>query len=157
MGRNEPGPTARRCVFCDIVRGDAAASVVFEDGASLAFLDHRPLLPGHCLLVPKAHHETLTDLPAAAVGPLFANAQLLARAVEARMEANGVFLAINNRISQSVPHLHVHIVPRWTKDGLFSRSYVWKRQPYENDEALRQAQESIRSAVNRLKPAPVSG
>ena len=140
-------PKARGCVFCRIIRGETSAAIVFEDEASLAFLDHRPLLPGHCLLVPRAHHETLTDLPAAAVGPLFATAQLLARAVETSMTADGVFVAINNRISQSVPHLHVHVVPRWTKDGLFSRSYVWKRRPYENEEAMRRTRDAIRSAV----------
>ncbi len=91
---------------------------MFEDAVSLAFLDHRPLFPGHSLLVPKNHYETLNDLPAELIEPLFTNARLMARAVEQAMEAEGTFIAINNRISQGVPHLHIHIVPRRKKDGL---------------------------------------
>ena len=103
------------CLFCEIVNGEVGASIVFADGLSIAFLDHRPLFPGHCLLVPKEHYETLNDLPSELIGPFFKNAQLLARAVELALEAEGTFVAINNRISQSVPHLHVHIVPRRKK------------------------------------------
>ena len=94
----------------------------------MAFLDRRPLFPGHCLLVPKTHYETLTDLPQQLVTDLFTNAQVLARAVEKAMEAEGTFVAINNRISQSVPHLHVHVVPRRRNDGL--RGFFWPRQGY---------------------------
>src|ERR1044071_5492083 len=100
------------CLFCSIVQKDLKATLVFEDETSLAFLDHRPLFPGHSLLVPKDHYETLTDLPKNVVGPFFRNAQLLARAIELAMDAQGSFVAMNNRISQSVPHLHVHVVPR---------------------------------------------
>lgn len=105
------------CAFCRIIRGEVQASVVFEDSLSLAFLDHRPLFPGHCLLVPKGHYETLADLPAPLVSPLFQNAQLLERAIEEGLGADGTFVAINNHISQSVPHLHIHLVPRHRKDG----------------------------------------
>ena len=140
----------RACAFCAIVRGEAPARVVFDDEVAVTFLDHRPLLPGHCLLVPKAHHETLADLPTELVAPLFAAAQLLARAVEAGMAADGSFVAINNRVSQSVPHLHVHVVPRWRKDGLFGRNFVWKRQPYPDEAAIESARDAIRSAVERL-------
>src|SRR5579859_7483833 len=97
------------CAFCKIIRGEETASIVFEDGLSLAFLDHRPLFPGHCLLVPKEHYETLADLPASLVGPLFQNAQLLERAIEEGLAADGTFVAINNRVSQSVPHMHIQI------------------------------------------------
>jgi len=139
------------CTFCKIVRGEATSYMVFEDDISLAFLDHRPLLRGHCLLVPKAHYETLGDLPAVLIAPFFAAVQLVARAVERGMEADGSFIAINNRISQSVPHLHAHVVPRWKKDGLFARGFIWKRQPYEDHESIATVQHQIRSAVVQLQ------
>src|SRR5438105_12372263 len=127
--RDAPHASNDSCTFCKIIRGETPGYIVFEDDVSLAFLDHRPLLPGHCLLLPKVHYETLGDLPAALIAPFFAAVQLSARAVERGMEADGSFVAINNRISQSVPHLHVHVVPRWKKDGLFARGFIWKRQP----------------------------
>ena len=142
---------AKGCVFCAILRGEAEAAVVFEDEVSLAFLDHRPLLPGHVLLVPRVHAEILPDLSGDLVGPLFQNAQLLTRAVEQGLGAEGSFLAINNKISQSVPHLHVHVVPRWKGDGLFSTKMIWKRSPYEDDAARRVVQEKIRRAVEEIR------
>jgi histidine triad (HIT) family protein len=119
------------CAFCQIVAGKIASHLVFEDERSLAFLDSRPLFPGHSLLVPREHHETLLDLPDDLVTILFTNARLLARAMEAGLEAEGSFVALNNRVSQSVPHLHVHIVPRRRKDGL--RGFFWPRQKYADD------------------------
>ena len=124
------------CAFCRIIRGEELASVVLEDSLSLAFLDHRPLFPGHCLLVPKAHYETLADLPAPLVGPLFQNAQLLERAIEEGLAANGTFVALNNVVIQSVPHVHIHLVPCHRKDGL--KGFFWPRQRYPDDAALRQ-------------------
>jgi len=106
------------CAFCKVVNREVPARLVFEDETSFAFLDHRPVFPGHCLLIPKVHYETLTDLPEDLIGPLFTRAQLLARAIEAAMEAQRTFVAMNNRVSQSVPHFHVHVVPRRRKDGL---------------------------------------
>ena len=135
------------CAFCRIIRGEEKASIVFEDGLSLAFLDRRPLFPGHCLLVPKAHYETLADLPASLVGPLFQNAQLLERAIEEGLSADGTFVAINNRVSQSVPHVHIHLVPRHYKDGL--KGFFWPRQRYKDEAALRQVQETLRAAIAR--------
>ena len=111
----------------------------------MAFLDARPVFPGHCLLVPRAHHETLADLPPELVEPLFASAQRLARAVEAGMGADGTFVAINNRVSQSVPHLHVHVVPRRRKDGL--RGFFWPRQKYDSDDAMAAAATAVRAAL----------
>jgi histidine triad (HIT) family protein len=137
------------CLFCQIVRGDVAALKVFEDETSIAFLDHRPVFPGHCLLIPKAHFETLADLPANLVGPLFQNAQLLSRAVESAMEAHGTFVAMNNRVSQSVPHFHVHVVPRRRKDGL--RGFFWPRYPYKDEEAAAAVQSAITAAVNLVR------
>ncbi|HEV3332689.1 MAG TPA: HIT family protein [Bryobacteraceae bacterium] len=136
------------CLFCQIATGRLAAAVVFQDSETLAFLDHRPLFPGHCLLIPKAHIETLAHLPPASIHPLFANAQLLAQAVEQGMAAEGSFVAINNRVSQSVPHLHVHVVPRRRKDGL--RGFFWPRGKYRDAEEMEAARAAIEGAVRRL-------
>ena len=95
--------TSSTCAFCRIIRGEEEASLVFEDSLSLAFLDHRPLFPGHCLLVPKAHYETLADLPASLVGPLFQNAQLLERAIEEGLSADGTFVALNPPCQSKYP------------------------------------------------------
>ena len=133
------------CVFCQIASGADPAFLVFEDEISIAFLDDRPLLPGHCLLIPKQHIETLADLPAEMVGPFFGNAQRLSIAVERAMKAEGSFVAINNRVSQSVTHLHVHVVPRQKKDGL--RGFFWPRSRYKNDDEMREAQRAIRAAL----------
>ena len=123
--------------------------MVLESEPSLAFLDHRPVFPGHVLLVPRQHYETLADLPAEMLQPFFGDAQLIARAVEQAMGAEGTFVAMNNRVSQSVPHLHVHIVPRRRKDGL--RGFFWPRQKYESPEAMERVREMIRQAVRQLR------
>ena len=133
------------CLFCRIVAGDVPAATVFEDELSLAFLDHRPLFPGHCLLIPKAHYETLADLPDGLIAPLFGNARILAGAVERAMAADGSFVAINNRVSQSVPHVHIHIVPRRKKDGL--RGFFWPRQKYESSAEMERVRQRIREAA----------
>ncbi|MEJ7876335.1 MAG: HIT domain-containing protein, partial [Solirubrobacterales bacterium] len=111
-------PEASDCLFCRIVTGEEPAQIVLDDEVCLAFLDVRPLFHGHTLLVPRAHHETLADLPAELVDPLFGRAQRLSIAVRDAMGAQGSFVAMNNIVSQSVPHLHVHVVPRVKKDGL---------------------------------------
>jgi histidine triad (HIT) family protein len=139
------------CVFCEILQRGRDAHVVFEDELSLAFLDQRPLFPGHCLLVPREHHETLQDLPPELIGPLFLNTQMLTRAVEGAMHAEGVFVAMNNRISQSVPHFHIHVVPRRRKDGL--KGFFWPRGKYQSDDAAVAAREAIRAAVADLQRA----
>jgi histidine triad (HIT) family protein len=135
------------CIFCDIVAGTIPAYSVYEDSEVLAFLDHRPLLPGHVLAVPKTHYETLGDLPAAEVGPYFLVVQRLALAVEKGMHADGSFVAANIRISQSVPHLHVHVVPRRKGDGLFSKTFQWMRRPYPSEAIIVETQRAIRSAL----------
>jgi histidine triad (HIT) family protein len=137
------------CLFCQIATHARPASIVMEDDLALAFLDHRPLFPGHCLLIPKAHIETLGDLPPGCVGPFFAAAQLLARAVETGLSADGSFVAINNRVSQSVPHLHVHVVPRRQKDGL--RGFFWPRGKYANEAEIEQVRAKLADQVRRLK------
>jgi histidine triad (HIT) family protein len=133
------------CKFCQIARGELPSYAVFDDAISMAFLDNRPLFIGHTLLVPKQHIETLDDLPPEAIGPFFANVQRLARAVERALEAEGSFVAINNRVSQSVPHLHVHIVPRKKKDGL--RGFFWPRIAHPDEAAMKHAQAAIRRAL----------
>jgi histidine triad (HIT) family protein len=142
------------CIFCRIIGGEVASHIVYEDDVTLAFLDHRPLFPGHCLLVPKTHYETLLDLPAALLTPLMANTQLLARAVEHGLEAHGSFVAVNNRVSQSVPHLHVHIVPRRTKDGL--KGFFWPRHPYKDEASLVEVQQTLRLTIAELRTEPIS-
>ena len=138
-----------QCLFCEIASHARPASIVMEDDLVLAFLDHRPLFPGHCLLIPKAHVETLSDLPAGAIGPFFRAVQLLAKAVETAMSADGSFVAINNRVSQSVPHLHVHVVPRRKKDGL--RGFFWPRGKYADDGEMEKVRVTLVDEVTRLK------
>jgi histidine triad (HIT) family protein len=121
------------CVFCDIVERRIPASIVYEDDDHVAFLDARPLFEGHTLLVPRAHVETLIDLEPQRIGPFFAVAQRLARAIPEAMGAKGTFVAMNNVVSQSVPHLHCHVVPRNFKDGL--RGFFWPRTTYADDAA----------------------
>jgi len=137
------------CLFCGIINGEVNAAIVYEDDLCVAFLDHRPLFPGHCLLVSRSHFETLSDLPKELVSPVFANVQLLARAVEAGLAAEGSFVAMNNRVSQSVPHLHVHVVPRKRKDGL--KGFFWPRTKYANDAEILDVQETIRRAIAKIK------
>ncbi len=130
------------CTFCAIVGGAAPAHVVLDSPSALAFLDHRPLFVGHVLVVPRRHVETLLDLEE--VGPFFAEVQRLAGAVERGLGAQGTFVAINNRVSQSVPHLHVHVVPRRKGDGL--RGFFWPRQK-PTPAALAEAQQRIVAAL----------
>ena len=133
------------CVFCEIVDGARAAAIVASDDAAVAFLDARPVFKGHVLVVPRAHVATLTDLPAEALGPYFAAVQRVARAVEVGLEADGTFVAMNNKVSQSVAHLHTHVVPRRRKDGL--RGFFWPRVPYASDEERDDFAARIRAAV----------
>jgi histidine triad (HIT) family protein len=119
-------------VFCAIARGEAQADIVFRDQRVCAFLDARPLFKGHVLVVPVAHYETIVDLPVAEIPSLFGAVARIAGALERGLGADGVFTGNNNRISQSVPHLHVHVVPRHKGDGL--RGFFWPRGKYESDE-----------------------
>jgi histidine triad (HIT) family protein len=136
------------CLFCRIVSGDLPATFVYEDDNSVAFLDHRPLFHGHTLLVPREHFEILGDLPPSLVEPYFKAAQLLSRVVELALDAEGTFVAMNNRVSQSVPHLHVHIVPRRRKDGL--KGFFWPRTKYKGEEEMEEVQNKIRAALLKI-------
>ena len=142
-----PGDAKQRddCEFCKIAGRAGAAMIVFEDSISLAFLDHRPLFPGHCLLITKDHYQGLTDLPEELIGPLFTDAQRLARAVQDVMASDGTFVASNNTVSQSVPHFHIHIVPRRFKDGL--RGFFWPRHKYANEAEMAAVQEALASRL----------
>jgi len=131
------------------VRGDLPAHVVSEDARTVAFLDHRPLFPGHALVVPRAHVETLMDLPPEEITPLFSAVQAVARAVERALGAAGSFVAVNNRVSQSVPHLHVHVVPRRPKDGL--KGFFWPRGRYRDDAEAGDIAARLRAALAELR------
>ena len=137
------------CLFCRVVSGELPATVVYEDENVVAFLDHRPLFPGHTLLVPREHVETLGELPVKLVGGYFEAAQLLSRAIESAMDAEGTFVAMNNRVSQSVPHLHVHIVPRRRKDGL--KGFFWPRTKYKSAAEMEEVQTKIAAVLKKTK------
>ena len=119
------------CAFCDIAAGRLQADIILDEPEALAFLDRRPVFPGHTLLIPRRHVESLDELPPDLVAPLFDAARRLSRAVRVAVEADGSFVAVNNHISQSVPHLHIHILPRRRRDGL--RGFFWPRLGYEDE------------------------
>jgi histidine triad (HIT) family protein len=139
----------KACKFCQILSSEPSIPFVLDEEICVAFLDHRPLFPGHLLLVPRTHYETLMDLPHILAGTFFNYAKLLCRAVESSMGAEGTFVAINNKISQSVPHLHVHVVPRKKGDGL--RGFFWPRQKYAGQDEMLDVAKRIRAAVARFK------
>ncbi|MGI5336267.1 HIT family protein [Streptomyces sp. CA-181903] len=143
--RESRNPSTADCVFCAIATGGAPAHRVLADDAVVAFLDVRPLFPGHVLVVPRRHAETLTELPEADVGPFFTRVRRIAGAVERGMGAAGSFVAANNKVSQSVPHFHVHVVPRNRKDGL--RGFFWPRTRYASEEEAEGVAERVRAAL----------
>lgn len=133
------------CLFCAIAAGEAGGHRVLDDGTAVAFLDARPLFPGHVLVVPRRHAETLTDLLPEEIGPFFTRVRRIAGAVERGTGAAGSFVAANNRVSQSVPHFHVHVVPRNRKDGL--RGFFWPRGRYASREEAAEVAARIRAAL----------
>ena len=135
----------KACVFCDIVAGRTPGHVVLDEDDFVAFLDIRPLFHGHTLLVPREHHEAIWDLPSALLGPLAERQQRLSVAVREALGSAGIFNAVNNIVSQSVPHLHVHVVPRNPKDGL--RGFFWPRTTYASDEEAAAVAARIRGAL----------
>ena len=136
------------CRFCHILAGDMAAHMVLDEPGVAAFLDARPLFPGHVLVVPRDHHQTIVDLPAGSVEQLFIAVRRAAVGVTTAMEAHGTFVAMNNTVSQSVPQIHVHVVPRRFKDGL--RGFFWPRQRYENDEQAARLAVEIGDAIQAI-------
>ena len=133
------------CLFCQIVAGERPAHHVLDTEDVVGFLDARPVFKGHVLLVPRRHYETLADLPADLLTPLFGAAQRVSAAVLDAYEAQGSFVALNNVISQSVPHLHVHVVPRRRKDGL--RGFFWPRTKYADDAEAAEYAKRLRAVL----------
>ena len=133
------------CAFCAVIDGSTPAEVVLADDVAVGFLDHRPVFKGHVLVVPRDHVVTLTDLPADGVGPLFQRVQRVAAAVQAAMSSDGSFVAINNVVSQSVAHLHIHVVPRRRKDGL--RGFFWPRVRYDSPEEMAEVAARVRALL----------
>ncbi len=133
------------CTFCEIVSGERPADIVLDEPEAVAFLDLRPVFPGHVLLVPRRHVEALDDLPPELVAPLFDAARRLSRAVRVAVEADGSFVGVNNYISQSVPHLHVHLLPRRRRDGL--HGFFWPRLGYEDEVHRLRTAEAIKAAL----------
>jgi histidine triad (HIT) family protein len=143
--RQEAGAISE-CVFCDVIAGVVPAHIVLADDEVVAFLDKRPVFKGHVLVAPKAHAETLADLPAARVGPFFLRVQRVSSVMPAALGCQGTFVAANNVVSQSVPHLHFHVVPRTKGDGL--RGFFWPRQRYESEAEAATYAELLRSALS---------
>ena len=133
------------CVFCEIVAGRASAPRVHQDDQVICFLDHRPLFAGHALVVPRAHVATLAELPVDLMPALLGAAQMISRALEAALGCQGSFVALNNKVSQSVPHLHVHVVPRSKGDGL--KGFFWPRHPYRDAAQMEEVRAKVAEAV----------
>jgi len=133
------------CAFCGIIDGSESGHVVLADEIAVAFLDSRPLFKGHVLVAPREHAETLADLPAGLVGPLFSRVQRISAVMPAALDCQGSFVAVNNTVSQSVPHLHVHVVPRTKGDGL--RGFFWPRQKYASPEEAQEYARRLRKAL----------
>jgi histidine triad (HIT) family protein len=133
------------CVFCEIAAGRAAAHRVLEDDACVAFLDTRPLFPGHTLVVPREHRVTLADLRRSELESLMFDAQRISAALERALSAQGTFVALNDRVSQSVPHVHLHVVPRKKGDGL--RGFFWPRHKYASEDEAAATAASLRAAL----------
>ncbi|MEP6893223.1 MAG: HIT family protein [Gaiellaceae bacterium] len=139
---------ATTCIFCDIAAGDVPANVMHRDDRIVAFLDRSPLFLGHTLVVPVQHVATLDDLGRDLVGPLFEVVRRTSVAIQRALGADGTFVAANTRVSQSVAHVHIHVVPRRTGDGLFSPRVIWKRRAYRNDTEAAEYAEKIRTALS---------
>ena len=142
---NTRGVSESDCTFCHIVADPSQAAIVATTEHTTAFLDRSPVFEGHVLIVPNTHYETLTDLPVELLQPLFGEAQRIARAVELALGAHGTWVSMNNRISQSVPHLHVHVVPRNRRDGL--RGFYWPRVKYASVDAMAETAHGIAEAL----------
>jgi len=136
------------CTFCQIANGELPAHVVHRDEDVIAFLDRAPLVHGHVLVMPVAHVDTLDDLPDALLAPVFGAVRRTSIAVQKALRAEGSFVATNTRISQSVPHLHIHVVPRNKGDGLFSTRLVWQRKKYETDSEMAEIAAKIGAAYD---------
>ena len=144
-GMPDPTDDSAKCVFCAIIRGEVTATAILETAHLIAFLDHRPLFRGHTLLMPKTHLRLLSDLPAGLAAEFLTTAQRLERAVEDGLGAAGSMILVNNVVSQSVPHLHLHVIPRNPKDGL--RFWLGPRHPYDDEHPAEEYAAKIRAAL----------
>ena len=142
------------CLFCEIIAGTRPAHIVLSDEIAVAFLDIRPVFKGHVLVATREHYETLPDLPLGLVGPLFTRVQAVSAAIGPALGAQGSFVALNNIVSQSVPHLHVHVVPRTKGDGL--RGFFWPRTKYESDAEAASYARKISDTIGHAGPAAAS-
>lgn len=140
------------CTFCALAAGQSPAQVVFADDVTVAFLDQRPVFKGHVLVVPREHYVTLADLPGSLLAPFFAAVRLISAAIPAALGAQGTFVAMNNVVSQSVPHLHAHVVPRTKGDGL--RGFFWPRHKYDSDDEAFGYASKIRDVLEAGPPLP---
>jgi histidine triad (HIT) family protein len=139
----------KECVFCRIAAGEIKSHTVYEDERIIVFLDNGPLFAGHALVCPKEHVDTMLDLSSDLMQPLFGTTQMVARAVEKGLDAEGTLIAVNNKVSQSVPHLHVHVIPRRRKDGL--RGFFWPRQPYRDEAHALEIRDRLRAAIEAIR------
>jgi histidine triad (HIT) family protein len=137
------------CRFCKIIKRESEGYIVFEDEDTIAFLDIRPLFPGHLLLLPKKHFETLADLPSILIEPLFKNAKFLSIIIEKGLPSDGSLIVINSHVSQSIPHLHVHIIPRNKGDGL--KGFFWPRIPYKDKNSAIEMQMKLIDLIETYK------
>jgi histidine triad (HIT) family protein len=137
------------CVFCQIINDEKESYKIYEDENFVVILDYRPLNHGHCLILPKTHYETMLDAPNYIVGDGMVLAKYLVKVFHKTIEADGTFVAVNNKVSQSVPHLHIHVVPRFKKDGLFSKhdGLAWIRKPYKDDSQMKETAEELKSYI----------
>ncbi len=138
------------CIFCKVAAGAIPADIVVEDQHTLTFLDRNPLFPGHLLVVPREHAETLADLPDAEIAPLFGQVRRATEAITKGLGAGGAFVAINHKVSQTVPHLHVHVIPRTKGDGL--KGFFWPRRNYNDDGHRAETVAKLRAAFDALEP-----
>ena len=140
---------AQYCTFCKIVRREEPSYTIYEDEFTFVFLDTKPLFPGHCLVIPKSHILTLEKLPIDQIKPLFTTVKMISKAVQLSLRSEGTFVANNNVVSQSVPHLHIHIVPRNKGDGL--RGFFWPRNPYKGKTHIESIQNKLITTINQLQ------
>jgi histidine triad (HIT) family protein len=136
------------CIFCRIVAGEIGADVVSEDESTMTFLDRSPVFPGHLLVIPRRHVETLVELPDDQLQPLFQQVRRGSQAVETGLAAQGSFVAVNHKVSQTVPHLHVHVIPRSKGDGM--KGFFWPRRHYKDDAQRMEIAEKLREAFRSL-------
>jgi histidine triad (HIT) family protein len=139
------GSAITECIFCDVIAGRVPAEIVLADEAVVAFLDARPVFKGHVLVAPREHACTLADLETAAVGPFFLRVQRVSAVMPAALGCQGTFVAANNVVSQSVPHLHVHVVPRTKGDGL--RGFFWPRTRYDSEAEAAEYADRLRAPL----------